>query len=67
MQHLDDAALLRQQGHRLTPQRLQVPQVIKSHGCHITAEEIHAAIVPQQRITSPSDPTIGRARSANQR
>ena len=48
MQHLDDAALLRQQGHRLTPQRLEILQVIKSYGRHITAEEIHAAILPQQ-------------------
>jgi Fur family ferric uptake transcriptional regulator len=48
VQHLEEAALLRQQGHRLTPQRLQVLQVIKSHGQHMTAEEIHAAIVPQQ-------------------
>src|SRR5262245_1393153 len=48
MQYLEEAALLRQQGHRLTPQRLQVLQVIKAHGQHMTAEEIHAAIVPQQ-------------------
>ena len=48
MQYLEEAALLRQQGHRLTPQRLQVLQVIKAHSQHITAEEIHAAIVPQQ-------------------
>jgi Fe2+ or Zn2+ uptake regulation protein len=48
MQHLDDAALLRQQGHRLTPQRLQVLWVVKTHAQHLTAEEIHAAILPQQ-------------------
>ena len=48
MEHLEEATLLRQQGHRLTPQRLQVLQVIKAHGNHLTAEEIHAAIVPQQ-------------------
>jgi Fur family ferric uptake transcriptional regulator len=48
VQHLDDAALLRQQGHRLTPQRLQVLQVVKTHAHHLTAEEIHAAILPQQ-------------------
>jgi Fur family ferric uptake transcriptional regulator len=48
VQYLEEAALLRQQGHRLTPQRLQVLQVIKAHSRHITAEEIHAAIVPQQ-------------------
>jgi Fe2+ or Zn2+ uptake regulation protein len=48
MQYLDEAALLRHQGHRLTPQRLQVLQVIKAHNKHITAEEIHATIVPQQ-------------------
>jgi Fur family ferric uptake transcriptional regulator len=48
VQHLDDAAALRQQGHRLTPQRLQVLQVVKTQGQHLTAEEIHDAIVPQQ-------------------
>ncbi|HEU5102722.1 MAG TPA: Fur family transcriptional regulator [Roseiflexaceae bacterium] len=48
MQHLDDAALLRQQGHRLTPQRLQVLQVVQTQAQHLTAEEIHAAILPQQ-------------------
>ena len=48
MQHHEEAALLRQQGHRLTPQRLQVLHVIKTHGQHLTAEEIHAAILPQQ-------------------
>ena len=48
MQHLEEARLLRQQGHRLTPQRLQILQVIKAQYNHRTAEEIHAAIVPQQ-------------------
>jgi Fe2+ or Zn2+ uptake regulation protein len=48
LQHLDDAELLRQQGYRLTPQRLEVLQVIKSRAEHMTAEEIHAAILPQQ-------------------
>jgi len=48
MEHLDEAALLRRQGHRLTPQRLQVLQVIKAQSNHRTAEEIHAAIVPHQ-------------------
>jgi len=46
--NLDEARLLRQQGYRLTPQRLQVLQVVKTHGQHMTAEEIHAAILPQQ-------------------
>ncbi len=48
MEHLEEAVLLRRQGHRLTPQRIQVLQVIKSQGHHITAEAIHAAIVPVQ-------------------
>ncbi|KPV54814.1 hypothetical protein SE17_01450 [Kouleothrix aurantiaca] len=48
MEHLEEATLLRQQGHRLTPQRLQVLQVVKSNARHLTAEEIHAAIVPEQ-------------------
>jgi Fur family transcriptional regulator, ferric uptake regulator len=46
MEHLEDAYFLRRQGHRLTPQRLQALQVIKSCCRHMTAEEIHAAIVP---------------------
>lgn len=47
MAHSDDAALLRKQGHRLTPQRLMVLDVIKRGGKHVTAEEVHAAIVAQ--------------------
>lgn len=48
LQHLDDAEFLRQQGYRLTPQRLEVLQVVKSRAEHLTAEQIHAAILPQQ-------------------
>lgn len=48
MELLDEITLLRQQGHRLTPQRLQVLQVIKAAGRHITAEELHAEIVQSQ-------------------
>ena len=48
MKHLEDAEWLRQQGHRVTLQRLQVLQAIKAHGHHVTAEELHAAIVPDQ-------------------
>jgi len=48
MEHLEEAEHLRRQGHRLTPQRLQVLQVIKSCRRHMTAEEIYAAIVPLQ-------------------
>jgi Fur family ferric uptake transcriptional regulator len=48
MLNIEETKLLRQQGHRLTPQRLLVLEVIKSRSCHITAEAIHAAIVPQQ-------------------
>ncbi|MBK9715607.1 MAG: transcriptional repressor [Kouleothrix sp.] len=47
MSHSDDAAALRQQGHRLTPQRLMVLNVVKTSGRHLTAEDVHAAIVPQ--------------------
>ena len=47
MAHSDDAATLRQQGYRLTPQRLMVLEVVKSSGRHLTAEDVHAAIVPQ--------------------
>ena len=48
MEHLDEAARLRQQGYRLTPQRIQVLQVIKAQFNHRTAEEIHTEIVPHQ-------------------
>ena len=47
MSHSDDAAALRQQGHRLTPQRMMVLEVVKRSGQHLTAEEIHAAVLPQ--------------------
>ena len=47
MSHSDDAAALRQQGHRLTPQRLMVLEVVKRSGKHLTAEDVHAAILPQ--------------------
>jgi Fur family ferric uptake transcriptional regulator len=47
MSHSDDAAALRRQGHRLTPQRMMVLEVIKRGGQHLTAEEVHAAILPQ--------------------
>jgi Fur family transcriptional regulator, ferric uptake regulator len=47
MAHSEDAATLRQQGYRLTPQRLMVLEVVKSSGKHLTAEDVHAAILPQ--------------------
>ncbi|HWQ15157.1 MAG TPA: Fur family transcriptional regulator [Roseiflexaceae bacterium] len=47
MQHSDDAATLRRQGYRLTPQRLMVLEVIRSSRRHLTAEEIHAAVLAQ--------------------
>ena len=47
MVHSDDAATLRQQGYRLTPQRLMVLKVVKSSGRHLTAEDVYAAILPQ--------------------
>jgi Fur family ferric uptake transcriptional regulator len=48
MIHSDDAVALRQQGHRLTPQRLMVLDIVKRSGRHLTADEIHSAILPQQ-------------------
>lgn len=47
MGHADDAERLRQQGHRMTPQRLMVLDVIKRSGKHLTADEIHAAVLEQ--------------------
>lgn len=46
MDDSDDAAVLRRQGHRLTPQRLIVLDAIKRSGQHLTADEIYAAVVP---------------------
>lgn len=43
----NDAAALRKQGHRLTPQRLIVLEMIRASSSHLTAEEIHAAVLPQ--------------------
>ena len=43
----DDAAALRRQGHRLTPQRLVVLEIIKLSRRHLTADEIHAAVLSQ--------------------
>jgi Fur family transcriptional regulator, ferric uptake regulator len=43
----DDAVALRQQGHRVTPQRLMVLDVVKRNGQHLTADEIYAAVLPQ--------------------
>jgi Fur family transcriptional regulator, ferric uptake regulator len=48
MSHSNDADTLRRQGHRLTPQRLMVLEVIKRSGKHLTAEEIHMAVLPEQ-------------------
>ena len=48
MSHSDDADALRRQGHRMTPQRLMVLEVIKRSGRHLTAEEVHAAVLSQQ-------------------
>lgn len=45
---LPEAERLRQQGHRLTPQRLLVLKAVKDHQHHLTAEEIHAEVVGQQ-------------------
>ncbi len=39
------AAKLREQGYRLTPQRLMVLSAIENSDDHISAEEIHAQIV----------------------
>jgi Fur family ferric uptake transcriptional regulator len=48
MSHSNDADTLRRQGHRMTPQRLMVLEVIERSGKHLTAEEVHAAVLPQQ-------------------
>lgn len=47
MHHRDDVAALRRQGHRLTPQRLMVLEVVKGSGRHLTAEDVHAAVQVQ--------------------
>lgn len=48
MNQRDDAAALRRQGHRLTPQRLLVLSIIQQSGRHLTADEIHSQVVRQQ-------------------
>jgi Fur family ferric uptake transcriptional regulator len=40
----DAAARLRQQGHRLTPQRLMVLEVVSRTCKHLTADEIYAEV-----------------------
>lgn len=47
-QLLEEAEWLRQQGHRLTPQRMLVLQIIKNQGQHMTAEEIHDQVILKQ-------------------
>ncbi|HEX9438278.1 MAG TPA: Fur family transcriptional regulator [Roseiflexaceae bacterium] len=48
MKPSNDADTLHRQRHRLTPQRLIVLEMIKRSGKHLTAQEIHAAVLPQQ-------------------
>jgi Fur family ferric uptake transcriptional regulator len=43
-----EVAELRSQGYRMTSQRLLVLRVIRESPRFLTAEEIHAAVVPQQ-------------------
>ncbi|MFO7168569.1 MAG: Fur family transcriptional regulator [Chloroflexota bacterium] len=49
MNQRDDVAELRRQGYRLTPQRLMVLEIIRGSRRHLTAEEIHAAVVARHR------------------
>jgi Fur family ferric uptake transcriptional regulator len=42
------ATLLRRQGHRITPQRLLILDVVASALSHRTAEEIHTEVVKRQ-------------------
>lgn len=44
MQQHEVAGRLRQEGHRITPQRLAVLEIIAECGQHLTAEEIYAGI-----------------------
>lgn len=46
--HPETMQRLRQQGYRITPQRLEVLRVVSAHEQHLTAEEIHAAVRAQQ-------------------
>jgi len=45
--HLETAHRLRQKGHRLTPQRLAVLEVIKAGPGHMTVNEVLAHLKPQ--------------------
>lgn len=52
MSQKHDAERLRQEGHRLTPQRLMVLDVVARSCKHLTADEIHAAVVDQHPYVS---------------
>ncbi|THB64719.1 MAG: transcriptional repressor [Desulfovibrio sp.] len=44
--------MLRQQGNRLTPQRVAIIEAIVTHNSHPSAEQIHEMIVPSFPTTS---------------
>lgn len=52
IQRNDVAARLRQQGHRLTPQRLTVLDIVAHSGKHLTADEIFVAVQAQHPFTN---------------
>lgn len=54
MQHHEDVQRLREQGFRLTRQRILILDVLRQHACHLTAEEIFAKV-------EQLHPTIDRA------
>ena len=56
--HLEMAQRLRKEGHRLTPQRLAVLEVIKANAGHMTLSEILNCLKP--RYPSMTIPTIYR-------
>jgi Fur family ferric uptake transcriptional regulator len=53
--HLETAQRLRQRGHRLTPQRLAVLEVIKAGPGHMTVNQVLERLKPQYpTVTAPT-------------
>ena len=49
-------ALLRARGQRVTPQRLVIHRVLRQHGRHLSAEQVHEAI--KDDLPGTSTPTV---------
>jgi Fe2+ or Zn2+ uptake regulation protein len=52
----DLVSLLRERGHRVTPQRIAVHRLLREQDRHLTAEQVREALV--ERLPGTSSPTI---------